>query len=44
MGRVPRGDKPAIERALGGVFGVTLERLDEEFVKYWSKGKKPKKK
>lgn len=42
MGRVPRGDREQIEKTLGEVYGITLERFDEEFVKYWTKRKKPK--
>jgi len=44
MGGIAPGDQPEIERALQRIFGVDLAGFDAEFVKYWDKRKKPKKK
>ena len=42
MGKVGRGDLPAIKRGLSDVFSVTLEEFEAEYIKYWSKRKKVK--
>ena len=44
MGRVPRGHLPSIERELQRVLGVDAAGLDADFVEYWMKRKKPRKK
>ena len=40
MGRVGRGDLPAIRRGITQVYGVSLEEFEEEFIAYWVKRKK----
>lgn len=44
IGRVPRNDLPAIEKELNRLFGVTADEFNAEFVEYWKKRKKPRKK
>lgn len=44
MGRVSRNDVDAIETQLRGLLGRDIDGLEEDFVKYWTKRRKPKKK
>lgn len=39
MGKVGRGDLPAIKRGINQVYGVSLEDFEAEFREYWSKRK-----
>ncbi len=44
VGAVPRSNLPAIEDAIRDVYGVSLDEFQDEYVKYWTKRKSPKKK
>lgn len=44
IGAVARGDLPAIEKVLLGLWKVDIEGFEAEYVKYWLKRKSPKKK
>lgn len=37
MGAVPRSNLERIEEALRGVYGVSIEKFEEDFLKYWVK-------
>jgi len=43
IGRIPRNHTAEIEAAFQSIFGLDLDQLDAEFVRYWEKRKKPKK-
>ncbi|QDV10024.1 hypothetical protein Poly30_55850 [Planctomycetes bacterium Poly30] len=40
MGRVGRGDLPAIKRGITRIYGVTLEEFEAEYLDYWQNRKK----
>ena len=42
IGKVGRGDLPAIQGVTARIYGVTLEELEAEFRKYWKKRRKVK--
>ena len=44
IGRVPRSDLPAIEKQLQLLFDRDIQGFDEDFMEYWTKRKKPRKK
>ncbi len=42
MGKVGRGDLPAIKRGISDVYGVSFEDFEAEFIDYWKTRRKVK--